>query len=199
MASAVFHAVAALALGAVFRPGFGPDHPPYKYWVAGVLCSVLPDADGIGFVFGVPYGSLFGHRGFTHSLLFAALLGAGTAFAIFREDIRSGRGWRIGAYLMLAAASHGLLDALTNGGLGVAFFSPFDTTRYFFPFHPVAVSPINPARFLEARGLRVLASECLWIGAPALALAAGAEGLRRFLRIRGLHPRPGSRADGVRA
>src|SRR5215831_7502105 len=45
------------------------------------------------------------------------------------------------AYLFLATASHGVLDAMTNGGLGVAFFSPFDTTRYFLPWRPIRVSP----------------------------------------------------------
>ena len=40
----------------------------------------------------------------------------------------------MGLYLFLSTASHGVLDALTDGGLGVAFFSPFDQTRYFFPF-----------------------------------------------------------------
>jgi hypothetical protein len=35
--------------------------------------------------------------------------------------------------LFLATAGHGLLDAMTNGGLGLAFFSPFDNHRYFLP------------------------------------------------------------------
>jgi inner membrane protein len=32
---------------------------------------MLPDADVLAFKFGVAYGNMFGHRGFTHSLLFA--------------------------------------------------------------------------------------------------------------------------------
>ena len=44
-------------------------------------------------------------------------------------------------FLFLAIASHGLLDAFTDGGLGVAFFAPFDSTRYFFPVTPIEVSP----------------------------------------------------------
>ena len=42
-------------------------------WVA-ALGSVLPDIDALGFFVGIPYGSLFGHRGLTHSLAFALLL-----------------------------------------------------------------------------------------------------------------------------
>jgi inner membrane protein len=39
--------------------------------------------------------------------------------------------------IAVATASHGILDAFTNGGLGVAFFAPFDKTRYFFPVTPM--------------------------------------------------------------
>ena len=39
-------------------------------------------------------------------------------------------------------ASHGVLDALTDGGPGVAFLAPFDDTRYFFPWRPIRVSPL---------------------------------------------------------
>ena len=182
MASAVFHAVAALSLGCIFRRSTSSSRPPYKYWLAGVVCAVIPDADSIGFALGIRYGDMFGHRGFTHSLLFAALLGIGLTWAFFRDASDSPNSTdrlRIAAYLILATASHGLLDAITNGGLGVAFFSPFDTSRYFFPFHPVEVSPINVARFLRGRGLEVLASEAKWIGLPALALTVCAESARR--------------------
>jgi inner membrane protein len=184
MASAVFHAVAALSLGCVFRsrkPVLS-GKPAYKYWAAGIFCAVVPDADSIGFAFGVRYGDLLGHRGLSHSLLFAVLLGLMATFTVFRAEAKAGK-WewpRLAAYLILATASHGLLDALTNGGLGVAFFSPFDTARYFFPFHPIEVSPINVARFLQGRGLDVLASECKWIGLPALALSLCAEAARRL-------------------
>ena len=75
-------------------------------------------------------------------------------------------------YLFLATASHGFLDAMTDGGLGVAFFSPFDNTRYFFTWTPIRVSPIGISRFFSARGLAVVKSELLWVWVPALALIA---------------------------
>ena len=59
-------------------------------------------------------------------------------------------------YFFLATASHGLLDAMTDGGLGVAFFSPFDNRRYFLPWTPIRVSPIGIEPFFTARGLEVL-------------------------------------------
>ena len=67
-------------------------------------------------------------------------------------------------------ASHGFLDAFTNGGLGVAFFSPFDPTRYFFPWTPIEVSPIGAVRFFSQRGLLVIISELRWVWLPSLAL-----------------------------
>jgi len=71
----------------------------------------------------------------------------------------------------LATASRGFLDAMTDGGLGVAFFSPFDNHRYFFPWRPIRVSPIGIGRFFSPRGLDVLQSELLWIWLPAGLLA----------------------------
>lgn len=53
----------------------------------GVLCAVLPDADVIGFRFGISYADAFGHRGFSHSLAFALLMGCvgfGTAPLLLR-------------------------------------------------------------------------------------------------------------------
>ena len=65
-----------------------------------------------------------------------------------------------------------MLDAMTNGGLGVAFFSPFDTTRYFLPFRPVEVSPIGVREFFTGRAWNILISEMKWIWIPA-AVTAG--------------------------
>jgi len=80
--------------------------------------------------------------------------------------------------LFVSTASHGLLDACTDGGLGVAFFSPFDTTRYFFAFRPIAVSPIG-VRFFSERGISVLWSELVWVWIPLLIFATAAFIIRR--------------------
>jgi inner membrane protein len=168
MPSILSHAVAAVAIGACFyRPG-----TPARIWITGAVCSALPDLDVIGFRFGVHYGDFWGHRGFTHSLFFAALL-ATTALVL--------RAWHgalgmstlsLWTFFFLATASHGFLDAMTDGGLGVAFFSPFDNTRYFLPFTPIRVSPIGISRFFTARGFAVIRSELLWIWLPTAVLIA---------------------------
>jgi inner membrane protein len=170
------HAVAAIGIGSVMLP----RHSSAAVWGAGVVCSMLPDADVIGFRFGIGYGDLFGHRGLTHSLLFAALLSIAATFALFARAPPRQR-LQIALFLFVATASHGVLDAFTNGGLGIAFFAPFDDERFFFPMRPIAVSPIGAA-FFSARGLDVLRSELLWVCLPALALMA--IGLAMRLRVR---------------
>jgi inner membrane protein len=138
----------------------------------GALCAALPDADVVGFRFGIRYGDLLGHRGLTHSFAFAAVLATLAALALRRgSDLGLGRLW---TFLFLATASHALLDAMADGGLGVAFFSPFSNARYFFPFRPIVVSPINVHRFFTERGAAVMGSELLWVWLPSLALAAAA-------------------------
>jgi inner membrane protein len=152
---------------------------PRRVWVAGAVCSVVPDLDVIGFRFGIHYGDFWGHRGFTHSILFAALLATLVAILTFRKVSPEASLLSIWGYLFLATASHGFLDAMTDGGLGVAFFSPFNNDRYFLPWRPIRVSPIGVGRFFTERGLAVLQSELIWIWLPAALLAILAWLLRR--------------------
>ncbi len=107
-----------------------------------------------------------GHRGLSHSLVFAVMAALTMTPLFFAGPDFEGLRLRIGVYVFVVTASHGVFDAMTNGGLGVAFFSPFDTTRYFLPMRPVEVSPIGISAFFTARSLGVLASEVVWIGLP---------------------------------
>jgi inner membrane protein len=159
--------------------------PRARVVLVGAACSVLPDADVIGFGLGISYGAVLGHRGLTHSLAFAVALAAALTATLFRGAAWAGVRTRIACYLFLVTASHGLLDALTNGGLGVAFLAPFDLTRWFLPFRPVLVSPIGVAEFFTARAVPVLQSELVWIGLPwsALCLCA-AVAFRAYDRAR---------------
>ena len=146
---------------------------PLRFWGAAVVCSALPDLDTLGFRFGIAYGDVLGHRGLFHSLPFALLVSLVTMAVVFRGvQAFSKRGWGLWAFFFLVSASHGLLDALTNGGLGIAFFAPFDNTRYFLPWRPIQVAPIGLGHMLSPWGLRVIASELLWVWLPAAALLA---------------------------
>jgi inner membrane protein len=122
------------------------------FWAA---LSFLPDADVIGFGLGIRYEDAWGHRGATHSLVFAAALGA----LIGLLAPRVGRpALRTGVMAALVLASHPLLDTLTDGGLGCALFWPFDLTRYFAPWTPLPVSPIGLGYF-SPYGMYVAAAE----------------------------------------
>ena len=148
----------------------------------GLVCAVAPDLDVIAVPFGARSGDLLGHRGFTHSLLFAAFLasvGLMGAVRAWPSLVHRGALW---LYLFLAGASHGVLDAITDSrGLGIPFFWPFDATRYFFPFTPVAMSPLG-THFFSERGLSVLLNEIAWIWIPAVGFAVVAVSFRRVLR-----------------
>lgn len=158
MASFFGHAAVATALSC----GIKSPYKTGKIILFGIVCAVLPDADVLAFQFGIPYGHLFGHRGFTHSIFFAAILAFVVTLLFFRKHPL------LVVYFFLSTLSHAVLDALTNGGLGVAFLAPFENSRYFFPWQPIQVSPIGIGRFFSARGMAVIMSELKWILLPSV-------------------------------
>ncbi len=171
MASCFGHAVAAVGLGAlVLRKGDGA-----RPWIAGVILANVADLDVLGFPLGIPYADAWGHRGATHSVAMALVLGW-VALWLLRPP--EGERRRLGIYFVVAALSHGLLDMATTGGLGVALAWPLSKVRWFWPHRPIRVSPIGIGPFFTARGLRVLASEAVWIGMPALVACGLGWGLR---------------------
>jgi inner membrane protein len=157
----------------------GRERVPASLLAVGVIASILPDADVIGLRCGIPYGNMFGHRGFFHSLCFAFLSAIVGALAFRRLGVRSVNAF---VFLFLSMASHGLLDAATNGGLGIALFSPFSNHRYFFPWHPIAVAPLSAARFFSSRFSLVMLSEIKWIWLPFISLGLIGLVVRRVCR-----------------
>lgn len=179
MATIVTHAAVAACAGIACSPRI-----PRGLLALAALCAMAPDFDVVSFRLGIPYEHMLGHRGITHSLAFAALLGWLLARALPRAWLGVDR--RVaGLVLALATASHGVIDAMTEGGLGVAFFAPFDQQRYLFPFRPVEASPIGHA-FFSRDGLEVIGQEIAWLWVPALLAACGAVVLRRVLGARPL-------------
>lgn len=165
MASIFGHALAAYTIGKVSNLQLNP----VKLSLLLIFCAVIPDADVIMFRFGYSYMHPLGHRGFTHSILFAFLL-AFLIRALFYRKVGyfSKTGIVLFFTFLLAILSHCLLDACTDGGRGVGFFIPFDDTRYFFPWRPILVSPLGASRFFSDYGFRVLQNEAFYIGIPAV-------------------------------
>ena len=52
----------------------------------------------------------------------------------------------------------------------VAFFSPLENSRYFFPYTPLEVSPIGVRGFFSQRGIDILINEFSWVVLPLLVL-----------------------------
>jgi inner membrane protein len=162
---------------------------PLLFWLSALALSILPDADVFAFNFGIPYAHPFGHRGFSHSLAFALTVSFGLTLLTFRK-FAALQWWSLWAFFFLAMASHGILDAFTNGGLGIAFFAPFDDTRYFFPWRPILVPPIGIKPFLSVWGLQVCLSELSWVWFPMALAVSTVEVLRLIKRARAKAPQP---------
>lgn len=161
MSTIFSHVVVPLSIGL----GFGRQMVPWRVLLVGCMFSILPDIDVIGFEYGVSYYSPWGHRGFTHSIFFA-LLCAAIATYWFRH--LGAKPVAVFLFLLVSMISHGILDAMTYGGLGIAFAWPFDDARHFFPWRPLPVSTIGFHRFFNYWGKYIVQKEVWLIWLPML-------------------------------
>jgi inner membrane protein len=101
---------------------------------------------------------------------FAAVVSLVVVGVFFRERrVFSRQWWQAVVFFFGIGASHGLLDAMTNGGRGIALLSPLSNQRFFLPWTPIEVSPLGIERFLGPRGITVIKSEALWVWLPMAA------------------------------
>jgi inner membrane protein len=160
MPTVMSHAVAGLAIASAFPAA------PRRIWLLAAACAVLPDLDVAGFGYGIRYDDLLGHRGLSHSLLFAAALATLLRAAAFPRQMPGAP--HVWTCLLLATASHGVLDALTDGGLGIAFFAPFDDGRY----HQRAALPVRARPGSAAQRAAVGRAALGCAGRPRVGVAA---------------------------
>jgi inner membrane protein len=179
MCTIMTHALLPLTAAGVL----GSHRIPRALALAGAALAILPDADVIGFRFGIDYGSVLGHRGISHALWSAMFVGALVAASGARRWPGVGR-LRAALFLTAAMGSHGLLDTLTDGGKGVMLFWPVSAERWFAWVQPIRVAPIG-MRFFTMRGIDTVRSEALWLWLPCLMLLALAAWLRLLWRDRG--------------
>lgn len=173
MPTNVTHAIPAIAIGLGLSRHY---HISGRAIAIGAIMASIPDLDMLGTRFGgIPWDSIYGHRGYTHSILFAILTALVVAFLCYRHDFK-----KHFLFFLVCAVSHPLLDSLNNGGLGVAFFWPFSDTRYHAFVQPVMnVNVSFRGLYLTTKGLPVFLSEFIWIGLPFFCIYL-------FLRFNGL-------------
>ena len=175
MASAFGHA----AFGAALGTWFPSPLQKAKFFLLGMFCTILPDFDVIGFKFGIAYESFWGHRGFTHSFLFALMSALLITLISYQKGFSLREKTILVLYFFICTSSHSILDAMTSGGHGVALFSPWDDKRIFFDFRPIKVSPIGVKNFFSKWGLEVIKSEAIWIGIPSFLILITGIAFRR--------------------
>ena len=172
MATFVGHSLVALTVCAPLqRTSLGRAMSIYWWLAILVLVSLMPDLDVLMLRW-LPYSHPFSHRGFSHSLFFAVLAAMLITISCRLAGLLHGNiSTLILVWLLLAAvmASHGLLDALTDGGLGIGLFSPFSASRYFFPIRPLPVAWLSPAVMFSPYMMHVYAVEAALFGPFCLA------------------------------
>lgn len=177
MPSAFGHALFAVSL-TPFRPYKGNL---LSTLLLSMACATIPDLDVLGFNFGIRYADMLGHRGFSHSILFAILMGVFVYFFFYKEEHSKMEDLiSISWYFFICTVSHGLFDAMTTGGLGVGFYIPFSGERYFFSYRPIPVSPLNMQSFFTSYGWSILKEELLFIGILSFFVAVSGYFWRRL-------------------
>ncbi len=159
--------------------GLGRRAIPTRLMLAGIVASMLPDADVLAFRFGIAYADTFGHRGASHSLAFALML---ALMAAAMAPLLQTRRLTAALFVGLSALSHPLLDMFTNGTHGVALWWPLSSQRLEWPWHPVIASPLSLQRLFSPRGLELMLSELRWIWGPACIAALALWTVRRALQ-----------------
>ena len=121
-----------------------------------VALAWLPDVDVLWVFLGAPDRGLLGHRGFTHTPLFALVVGLAVG-AWCRLRRRPGAlGLGLAAFLLVF--SHGILDGIAQEGRGILYLWPFSIERFHLPWRPIPDAPLGLAFFTRV-GLTHLAIE----------------------------------------
>jgi inner membrane protein len=167
MPTFVGHSLVALSVCAALQRTPLGKAMSFPGWLALlVIVSILPDLDVLMLRW-FPYSHPLSHRGLGHSLLFALVAAFCITISCYLAGIVRGKLLTlILVWLVVAAVmgSHGLLDALTDGGLGIGLLSPLNWRRYFFPIRPIPVALLSPSTMFSPYMLHVYTVEVALFG-----------------------------------
>lgn len=133
---------------------------PRRAKLAAIVAACAADLDFILAPFSQSPDDLLAHRGLLHAPLWSVVIGG-----IIGAHLAGRRG---AVVVALAGVGHALLDALTWGGPGVAFFAPLSTVRFLLPLKLAPVVPLGLPEYLSALGLIAVATEVLFILVPTV-------------------------------
>ena len=157
-----------VALGAVVAHTAAHRRLGTRVLVVGAAAGALPDIDTFLSLSGDYFDELTLHRGITHSLFFAAVVGPLLGYAVWRLEKHGGTGrlrvWIVA--LTLALLSHPLLDATTS--YGVQLLQPFSDARFAVWAMPI-IDPVYTLVLLA--GCLIAWRRPTWKAAPIVALA----------------------------
>jgi inner membrane protein len=154
---------------------FGKRPLPWRLVIASMVAATLPDLDAIWKHFlHLGSASIFAHRGASHSLFAALVIGAIASTLHRRFGVQ-----RLTAAVVVAAstASHGLLDMMTDGGEGVAYLWPLTSERFFADWRPLHSTLVHRSHFVGEALVRIQ-SEIWQIVLPLTAMMLLAVGGR---------------------
>jgi len=158
-----------------------PGSASWKTLLAFAVLAALPDLDVLLVALGAADGGSIGHRGASHSLAMAVVMGALAALAARRF------GWptlRTAVAVAAAVASHTFLDLLGAEGKGLALLWPLSAHRFHSPWRVFPDAP-RGMRLLSRYGLAEVAIEFgLFMPVTMYALWP-----RITARLRRAHPR----------
>jgi len=111
---------------------------------------------------------------FFHSLFFALIFSVIAMLPFYfgygEISFTSQYGYPLVILFWISVISHPILDIFTNGGHGVALFSPFWTRRFIANWGPIKVSPMGIHDFCcTSYGQEIMESEQIWIWGPGSA------------------------------
>lgn len=115
-----------------------------RFILLSTFCQWIPDINTLSYLLPIAETHSLGHRGLTHSVLFAFVLAFAIVRLLYRQFTPSHWAyWGLHLWFFLLTLSRGLLDALVDSHLGAAFLWPFDTQRYLFTWRPLLDVPID--------------------------------------------------------
>jgi inner membrane protein len=152
--ASIGHLAVGAALGAVYSRATGSN--PRITILTFASLALAPDLDLVTSAFGAPGNTPLDHRGITHSLPFAMILGLLVSLVFHKR----GRGLLAGLLTFGALGSHGFLDSMSERGGGPMLLWPFTAENYEFQWRPIP-GVLTASHYLTLEAIPTLVVEFL--------------------------------------